>query len=107
MGRGRDLSPEVRSIVERFRRESGIDRVIVFGSRAAGGATEQSDVDLVLVDDRFRGKRAFERPVGLRRYWPEGVAVDFLCYTPEEFEELKDRPTIVRLAVEEGVEVAG
>ena len=34
------------------------------------------------------------------------VPVDFLCYTPEEFDALRIRPTIAREAAEHGVVVA-
>ena len=32
-----------------------------------------------------------------------GVAYDFLCYTPTEFEALRSEPTIVRDAAERGL----
>lgn len=106
MGRASAVDPDILEAVRRFRDESGIDRVILFGSHVQGDADEGSDVDLVLVDARFEGQRSFERPVGLRRWWPEGLPVDFLCYTPEEFEDLKDRPSLVRTALDEGIAVA-
>lgn len=104
MGEGRLVAPRVRAAVERFRAATGIERVIVFGSHATGHAREDSDVDLVLVDPRFRGVKSFHRPVGLARHWPRDIPVDMICYTPEEFEELKARPTIAREAALHGVE---
>lgn len=106
MVQGPALTDEVLRVVERFKEEAGIDRVFILGSQVRGEAGPHSDVDLLLVDDRFQGHKFFERPVALYDHWPKGFPVDFLCYTPEEFERLKDRPTIVRLAVEEGVAVA-
>lgn len=106
MVEGPALTDEVRRVVERFKERAGIERVFVVGSQVGREAGPHSDVDLLLVDPRFRGEKFFERPVALYDHWPKGIPVDFLCYTPEEFERLKDRPTIVRVAVEEGVAVA-
>jgi len=38
-------------------------------------------------------------------YWNLNYPVDFLCYSPEEFNKLKKQITIVRGAVENGIEI--
>lgn len=60
--------------------------VIVFGSLASGQVHEWSDIDLVIVKetdlpflDRMRAIREIIRP---------RVAVELLCYTPQEFAKL-------------------
>jgi len=42
----------------------------------------------------------------VRKAWDLPVAVDFLCYTPEEFTDLAHRTTIVSVALTEGTEIA-
>lgn len=98
------LSPVLRRAIAEFRKAAGIERVIVIGSRARGGVSRESDVDLVLVDPRFAGVKSFRRARGLHAHWALDLPVDFICYTPEEFEGLKDRPTLVREAILHGVE---
>lgn len=105
MGRKPHLDQALREGLKKFKEKSGIDKVIVFGSVAKGEASKHSDVDLVLVDDRFRGKDFFERARGLYKYWDSKYPVDFLCYTPEEFEKLEGQVSIVREAVRTGVSV--
>jgi hypothetical protein len=39
------------------------------------------------------------------KFWNYDLPVDFLCYTPEEFERMKKMITIVSHAVKEGIEV--
>jgi predicted nucleotidyltransferase len=57
---------------------------ILFGSRARGDALEDSDWDLIIISDEFKGMpfpergSFFLRKVPLRRF-------DLLCYTKEEF----------------------
>ncbi|MCD6247969.1 MAG: nucleotidyltransferase domain-containing protein [Hadesarchaea archaeon] len=72
-----------------------------------GKAREDSDIDLIVVSPRYEGKDFFQRVSETYRYWDSNYLVDFLCYTPEEFERLKKQVTIVREAVETGISVEG
>ncbi len=38
-----------------------ISKIILFGSQASGKATEESDIDLVVVSEDFEGKSIFEK----------------------------------------------
>lgn len=86
-------------------RPLAIERMILFGSRAAGRPRPDSDVDLIVVGRRFRRKNPIDRAVPLHLAWDLRLPVDFLCYTPEEFEELSRRPSIVREALREGIRI--
>lgn len=99
--------------VERFIREAlpvirnvlSPSTVIVFGSRVRGRCAEESDIDVIIVSDYFKGMPFLGRmPMMLRMLrfpWP----VDFLCYTPEEFETIKTDSIIIQEALKEGLEV--
>jgi len=95
--------------VKELKRMKKFDRVILFGSYARRDFNEDSDVDLIILDKRFKHKNVFDRSKGLWILWHKklkvGLPVDFLCYTPEEFEKLKTRVSIVSEAVREGIEV--
>jgi len=80
-------------------------KMILFGSMATGRAHKDSDIDLILVSDKFRGKKSFRRSIGFYKYWDLDYPVDFLCYTPEEFNKLKNQISIVREAVRKGIEI--
>ncbi len=82
-----------------------IERVVLFGSYGRGDARADSDVDLIIVSPTFRGRSLGERAFPLRRAWDLDVAVDFLCYTPEEFATLAGRTSIVQVALSEGREI--
>ena len=82
-----------------------IDRMILFGSRANGKPNRWSDFDIIIVSKRFKGKRFRYRSIGFHKYWKLDYPVDFLCYTPEEFNKLKKQVTIVKEAVENGIEI--
>lgn len=95
----------IRRFRERIGREMRVDRVILFGSMTGGEAREDSDVDLIVVSPDYEGKDFFERVSLTYRYWDSLYPVDFLCYTPGEFERLSGQATIVREAVRAGVQV--
>ena len=82
-----------------------IQKMYLFGSRARGKPHRWSDFDLIIVSDKFKRMASFERSVGFHRFWTIDYPVDFLCYTPKEFNKLKNQITIVREAVKEGIEI--
>lgn len=67
-----------------------ISKIILFGSYAAKRATEESDIDIVIVSEDFRDKDIFERIrllkdaeiATIRKFM---VPLDIVTMTPEEF----------------------
>ena len=102
---GKRITKEIIESIKKFKKEIGAEKIVIFGSYATGKAGENSDIDLILVSSRFRGKDFHSRFQGLWLKWRMDMPVDFIPYTPEEFERLGKRPTIVKHALEEGVEV--
>ena len=82
-----------------------IDEMYFFGSRASGKPHKYSDIDVILVSKKFKGKGHLERAPKFYVKWNLDYPVDFLCYTPQEFNKLKKQVSIVREAVREGVEI--
>lgn len=83
-----------------------LSKMVFFGSRASGKPHRDSDIDLILVSPNFKKLDFIERGAKMYDYWSLDYPVDFLCYTPEEFERKKKRIGIVRQAVNEGIEIA-
>jgi len=106
--------PKVRYILdhylERIRQRFAPAQVWVWGSRVYGEPDEYSDVDMVVVSDKFRGiafwkRRAlFREATGIAED-PNAEVVDVLCYTPEEFAERASAPTVIREAIMKGARV--
>ena len=95
------LMNSYREVIERV---YAPESVWLFGSRAVGTASPQSDIDLVVVSKRFSQVRRLRRrstfliETGLAHAY-ELPVVDPLCYTPEEFQAGLRQPTIVAEAV--------
>ena len=100
-----DIIKELNKFKKQLSATTPINKMILFGSMATGRVHKDSDVDLILVSHKFRRKKSFKRSIGFYKYWNLDYPVDFLCYTPEEFNKLKKQITIVREAAREGIEI--
>ena len=92
------LASQLRPTFEKHR----ILRAIVFGSLARGEASRHSDLDLIVVQET--DKRFLDRYDDLLREIAQAVSgrdVDPLIYTPQELDQMVDRPFIAR-ALREG-----
>lgn len=82
-----DLMERLKAISERLKKEYGAQRVILFGSYARGEATEDSDVDILVVAPT--GERFFERLATVKRLIRDlrkGLAVAPIVLTEEELD---------------------
>ncbi len=72
-------------------KELKVFRIIVFGSQAKGTATEESDIDIVVVSEDFKRKNIFKRAdmtkdAEIRTIRKFMVPLDIITMTPEEYE---------------------
>ncbi|MFW5991208.1 MAG: nucleotidyltransferase domain-containing protein [Candidatus Nanoarchaeia archaeon] len=92
--------------IENFKKKLPFDsRIIVFGSRIKNTNRKDSDVDLIVISEYFRDIKFNKRMPIMYDYWDMNYPVDFICYTPEEFEEKTKEVTIAKTAQQEGVVV--
>ena len=73
--------------------------VILFGSRIQGTAHYESDLDVIVVSESFRDVPQHERFPLVRKRIRTGYSIDYLCYTPEEFERMKTRSSVLESAL--------
>ncbi len=99
----REFIKIIEDFAKNLSKDFNIKRVIFFGSRVSGKATEDSDIDLIIVSDDFKGMGFFERGAMMYNYWKALIPIDFLCYTEEEFNKLKKRISIVSDAIRHGI----
>ena len=92
----------LREVVERITAVVDAETVIVFGSRARGDETPESDLDLLIVADSDLPR--YRRAVSLRRALRDiGPEKDILVYTPSEVDEWRSAPTsLIATALREG-----
>lgn len=104
-------NPEAVRLAKDFKERAGkkyaIKRVVLFGSQATGKTREGSDMDLLIVSEKSKKKSEFMSE--LFREWhinqKKKFPIDFICFTPKQFSKLSRQITIVKQALEEGVEI--
>ncbi len=99
----REIIEKIKEFREKTSKELKIDKIIVFGSLVSGDFGKDSDIDLIVVSDSFRGKKMFKRGIGLHKNWNLDYPVDFICLTPEEFSRKSRQVSIVSQALKDGL----
>ncbi len=98
----------IDNYMEKIKDIYAANEVWLWGSRAYGTPNKYSDIDLIVVSNKFskikfiRRMYEFTNKLGLLLDRNAEV-VDALCYTPEEFERKKQEIGVVREAVEKGI----
>ncbi|MDP4039912.1 MAG: nucleotidyltransferase domain-containing protein [Candidatus Pacearchaeota archaeon] len=93
----------INGFIKKAQKEIAINKVILFGSQASNTTHKDSDIDLIIVSPDFESMSAIQRAAKLYNYWEALYPVDFICYTPKEFNILKRRITIVKEALSKGI----
>ena len=97
----RFLTEKIDIIVSKFNPE----KLILFGSRAWGKPTDDSDIDLIIVSDYFNGQKFTGRMAQFLKEVRFPEHIDAICYTPEEFSRKKIDNLIINKAVENGISI--
>ena len=70
--------------------------VYLTGSYASGEWLDDSDIDLIIVSEGFKGMELGRRYNTVKKLAPPGFSLDILAYTPEEYAQAKRRSFILR-----------
>jgi len=77
-------------------------KIIIFGSRVKERAKEDSDIDVIVISEYFKEIPFLKRMPLLLNMINFEKHIDFLCFTEEEFDKVKDNSVIVGSALGEG-----
>ncbi|BAI60936.1 putative nucleotidyl transferase [Methanocella paludicola SANAE] len=82
---------KVKDWIDRFlaviKEKYSPEKVLLFESRARGDNLIDSDVDLIIMSEKFEGINWLKRIRDVAVYWEGLVPLEPICYTPAEFEE--------------------
>jgi predicted nucleotidyltransferase len=98
------LNEKVKKIIkEKIYNEIKPKQIILFGSYAYGTATEDSDIDLIIVEQKILGSKVKEA-VKIKKILSEvDMPKDILVVTEDEFEFYKtEAGSVIRDAYERG-----
>lgn len=99
----RQTSVTARRFAKALKEHMNVKRLILFGSRARGDNFVTSDFDFVLVSNDFSRVPFVRRASPLYDLWRSSRDLEVLCYTPDEWQRLKDKRGILLNAQNEGI----
>ena len=103
---GKQPDPKIKDFVKRLKKKYNIQKAIFFGSRARGDNFKNSDYDIILVSDDFKGIFFTKRISNMYSFWKHyPLEIEPLCYTLEEFEIKSKEYGMIKQAIEEGIEI--
>jgi len=101
---------QVLELLKRFkkileRQGTKVDKMILFGSYAAGNYREDSDIDLVVISNDFKDKDFWQRiDIIVNALMEEISPIEAVAMTPEEYE---NGESMIALFAKESGEVVG
>jgi predicted nucleotidyltransferase len=92
----------IHDIVERIKEAARPDRIILFGSRARGTFRDDSDYDVLVIEESDEPRYKRSAPL-YTRLADLPVEIEIVVYTPEEVSEWSEVPqAFVTTALREG-----
>ncbi len=81
----------IKSVAQQIAETFHPQKIVLFGSHAVGNATDESDIDLMVV--MVSDLPPHKRNIALKRLFPRRLfSLDAFVYTPKEFLKYKDIP---------------
>lgn len=105
MGRREDIIKGIKKFKTSLNQQMHVEKMILFGSYAKGTFNSDSDVDLIIVSPKFSDLQFSKRALGFYKFWPLRLPVDFICFSPSEFNRLKRTVSLVSEALQNGIEI--
>jgi len=96
---------ELQEFMQKVKKVIGVDKFILFGSRAIKTAKKNSDIDLLIVSKDFEGIKFFKRAPPLYLLWKAPYDIDIICLTPDELALKTKEVGIIQQAIKEGKEL--
>lgn len=94
MNRRLVLEKELRRIRDILIRKYHPRKIIVFGSITSGKIHDYSDLDVVVI--KQTKKRIYDRIGEVVKLCDPEIAVDFIVYTPDEFQQMQEEESFIR-----------
>jgi len=96
---------ELKNFKKELQKKYKIEKIILFGSRARGDYLHNSDVDVIIISDDFKGTKIRDRSSEFLKYWNILPDLEAIGYTTKEFKEKLKEIGLVKQANKEGIEI--
>ncbi len=94
-----------RNVLPKLTKKFKVKQAILIGSRAKGENNKSSDIDVILISENFRLIPFVNRMGTILQEITFDKHIDFLCYTPDEFEKIQKTSSIIADALKKKKEI--
>ena len=91
-----------KGVVPKLIQEFAAEKILLFGSRIRGKASEDSDIDVIIVSNFFADIPFVKRMPLILKAIRFDKHIDFICYSPSEFQKIKTTSSIILDALKYG-----
>ncbi len=108
--RDRKVNYVLKNYLSKIRELFNPKIILLWGSRIYGKPTPYSDIDMIIVSDKFKNikfikrRSTFLKETGLL-YDRKAEVVDALCYSEDEFQKKRKSLSLISEAVIKGIEI--
>ena len=102
-----EVKQRIKNTIDAIKETIGECKILLFGSYAKGNWLLDSDIDLIIVSDKFREQDYISRIAMLKnRMLRRGITkTHIIPLTPEEFKERKRRSVVISDALTYAIEI--
>lgn len=80
---------KLQEVTKKIIKEFDPEKIILFGSRASGQATDDSDTDLLIIKDTDSSTREIAKQID-GSIFPRPFPIDLIVYTPKQLKEAQE-----------------
>lgn len=91
-----------QGVVPKLMEEFEPKKILLFGSRIKGEASEDSDIDVIIVSNVFVNIPFVKRMPLILKTIRFDKHIDFICYSPIEFQKIQSTSSIIMDALKYG-----
>lgn len=92
------INKAVKDYIKVLKKDIPVKRVILYGSYAKGKAKKDSDVDIVIISEKFGKNPQKEGKYLFRKLWDvKNIGIEPIGYSPKDFDTLNPSPLLYEI----------
>jgi predicted nucleotidyltransferase len=96
---------EIAKLLNKLKKELKVEEAYIFGSRVYGNPLRESDIDILIVSDKFKNKGFIENMIRVSMLLDGNLDVEIFPYTREDLIKYKGKKIVITEALEKGMRI--
>jgi predicted nucleotidyltransferase len=96
---------EIAKLLNKLKKELKVEEAYIFSSRVYGDPLRESDIDILIVSDKFKNKGFIENMIRVSMLLDGNLDVEIFPYTREDLIKYKGKKIVITEALEKGMRI--